>query len=181
MDFKARFPLFSAYPTNLLETGRFVFPFDSPAVYLLKEIDAPDRSVIFLRFGNRFSADESKAFGYLTEAPPNCPMRRAFEFGEITWQDYWYSREWLIQLEMPFPDLGSMVPAKYIHPSEMDYRSKEYIDLYNHESPLMRHHEFLNNDRLYAKARKEPQYAKLEKEYQAFMLQYGRYLQKKAA
>lgn len=181
MDFKARNPLFSAFPTKVLDMERFPFPFDNPIGYMLTEVDAPDHSAIFLRFGSQFSADESKAFSYLTETPPDCPMRKAFEYGDITWEDFWYSRDCLIQLEMPFPDLGPMVPARYIRPHEMDFRSKKYIEDVNHESPLMRHHYFLNNARIWARIKTEPQADLLERKYQDFILKYGQFLGKKAA
>lgn len=62
-------------------------------------------------------------------------MRRKFEFGEITWQEFWHHRAWLIEHQHElFNDSAAYVC--YIHPSQMVPRKKFYFERYNHLSPM---------------------------------------------
>lgn len=72
---------------------------------------------------------------HLIEAPDNCPMRRKFEFGEITWQEFWQHRGWLIEYHYE-SDLDGGAHVCYVHPSQMVERKKFYVRNFNHDSPM---------------------------------------------
>lgn len=135
MTYKSRNPHIKYWPNSMLETFCAPFPFDEPAELRLFEIDAPDFSTQFLGTGFDANEKEDLFIGYLIEEPVDCPMRRKFEFGEITWLEFWYHHGWVIEYQVEFHIGGARV--RYVHPSEMVKNNTFYFTQYNHLSPML--------------------------------------------
>ena len=58
----------------------------------------------FLALSGGMSSCERYGLAFLTLAPIDCPMRNAFEIGDIDWDDYWESRVILIRGEFSVYD-----------------------------------------------------------------------------
>lgn len=135
MDFKSRNPHIDYWRDSMLETMHSPFPFDAPMQVPLFQIDAPDQSTQFLGLPFDMCENEELMVTYLVEAPSDCPMRQEFECGELTWQEFWQHRGWLIEYKYEFHiDGGAFV--RYVHPSHMIEREKHYMIECNNISPM---------------------------------------------
>jgi hypothetical protein len=64
-------------------------------------------------------------------------MRSAFEAGEVSMEDFWDHRGWLIRMETSV--MGDDDPRmQYIHPSQMDSNSRMHLQSYGDQSPYYR-------------------------------------------
>lgn len=80
---------------------------------LATDINAQIKILIF----SKLKEDNGLVTYYGIEAPRNCPMREAFEWGEIEWEDFWTHKDVLYEITMPFnPGLTVGRPIK---PSEL--------------------------------------------------------------
>ena len=80
-------------------------PYDRSGSAALFEIDSPDGLTQFLV---SVTGDDFRDSGwpeyftfYGIEAPRTCKMRHGFEWGEISWRDYWTHKEWLLHMRSP--------------------------------------------------------------------------------
>ena len=83
----------------------------------LMELDSPDESTTFLLIFSKLNEDNGLVTYYGIEAPRNCPLREAFEWGEIEWEDYWTHKDVLYEVTMSF-NPGPAV-GRPIKPSEL--------------------------------------------------------------
>lgn len=134
MDFKARNPNFSYWSNLKLSCP---FPYEDGGLGV-SQFDAPDNSTKFLSLAIIMSEDEASAKIYLIEAPLGCPMRREFEFGELTWLEFWHHKNWLIELRISMKiGEGDSGHVRYIHPSQMCTQVKEDLLWKNNISPMV--------------------------------------------
>lgn len=180
MDFKERNPNLFYWPDSSLNGGRFAFPFNSFTRVLISEYDAPDFSTQFLALsGNAYEDAELNLHLtlYMIETPKNCKMRHAFKVGDISWEDFWFHRSWLIELQTDsLYEKGAK--ARYISPFHMDSEAKDTIREYNDQSPLQMKHDVLCR----VASGWDPK-SKLEaqKELNQLIANYGQHLVLKAA
>lgn len=135
MDYKQRNPNIKYWPNSESNPICAPFPYDEPARVHIFELDAPDFSTQFLGLPFHISENEELFITCLIEAPETCPMRRKYEFGDITWEEFWQHRGWLIEYQYEFRANGG-AHVRYIHPSEMVERKRSYLTNFNHESPM---------------------------------------------
>ncbi len=72
---------------------------------------------------------------YLTPAPLECPMRQAFEIGDVTWSEYWGSRPRLIFWKNSFLN-ESFVSTEYVSTRELCGWAQENINQWESTSPF---------------------------------------------
>jgi hypothetical protein len=137
MDYKSRYPKLSGWTNKHLDTLRHPMPYVGPCIAEITELDAPDESTVFLAFFGDFVLDIETIVWYLVEAPPGDVMRSAFEAGEVSMEDFWDHRGWLIRMETSV--MGQDDPwMQYIHPSQMDLNSRAHLQSYRDQSPYYR-------------------------------------------
>ncbi len=134
MDFKARNPILPRWTYDQLNSLRHPMPYLMPYFGDVIELDAPDRSTIFLAFRGRCDFDEVMIVNYLIEARPDDVMRRAYEAGDINMEDFWDHRGWLIRMETRLVDYDDP-PIQYVHPSQMDRESRAKLQSFGDLSP----------------------------------------------
>jgi hypothetical protein len=110
-------------------------PYDICGIGALFELDAPDNSTVFLLLMDHYNEDAGHADLYAIEAPQECPMRKAFEWGELTWEEFWTHKDHLLLISVP---LGyGIVHTRIVRPSEMSpqmkFRLKRLENLYPYE------------------------------------------------
>ncbi len=134
MDYKSRNLILPRWSCDHVDTMRNPMPYARSCLTDIMELDAPDRSTTFLVFYGHGLLDEEITFWYLVEAPRDCIMRRAFETGEISMEDFWDHKGWLIQMETILMATSDPV-IKYIHPTQMDAASRANLQSLNGRSP----------------------------------------------
>lgn len=179
MDFKSRNPKISNFTFQLGER-RWPFPFDDYPFHDIFEIDSPDRESVLFGLGPTLMPDETFVVSYLTESLAGCPMRRAFEFGEITWTDYWLSRPWLLRVDLTFPNSEPKGNSRYISPREMDAQTLAALHEIDDRHPLLYKEELLKGFVEVSRVFSSPDKEQLEKNYRDFVSQYAPYLKKAA-
>jgi hypothetical protein len=137
MDYKSRNPTLRHWSYEHLNTLRNPMPYIGPSIADIIELDAPDRSTVFLAFFGIYSLDEEIVTRYLVEAPPGDVMRSAFEAGDVSMEDFWDHRGWLIRMETKILDCEDSV-MQYIHPAQMDSESRASLQRYGDQSPYER-------------------------------------------
>ena len=184
MDFKTRNPNLTIWTSAALNSVRSPFPFDghtSGETSLIAEVNAPDNSAIFLIYFSHGYEDENYdlvSTSYMIETSQDCVMRKAFEVGDITWQDFWYHKGWLIELTSRLSQ--STAKTRYIHPNDMHPDAKQFLEHCGSTSPLMFKHEvlfFLAKQELRKLKTPGPDQQNLDN----FLLEYGVYLERNAA
>ena len=103
------------YQQRLLR--RIPEPYDATVGPILCELDSPDLSTKFLLIFDKLNEENGLVTYYGIEAPRNCPMREAFEWGEMEWEDYWTHKDVLYEVTMSF-NPGPAV-ARPITPSDL--------------------------------------------------------------
>jgi hypothetical protein len=145
-------------------------PYDVRTCAGLFEIDSPDLSTVIL-LENGFICDDGESMIlYAIEASRECPMRRAFEWGEITWHDYWSHKGWLFRIKFPFNP--GPVTSTYIAPSQMDVDTLKRMKGLEGRYPYglkLQQLELRCQSRSIEKNNRE----RAEREYQKFMVKYG--------
>lgn len=117
MAFRDRNPNISLSYLTALEFKKQC-PYDLPEVGLMLFV-SPDDHTTFLASPGDFDDETGQSCLYLAEANPDCPMREAFEYGEISWSDYWDSRDGIIESHWSFPD-DQAISAAYVSPQAID-------------------------------------------------------------
>jgi hypothetical protein len=143
MDYKTRYPNIPRWSDEHLNTMRHPMPYTGPCITEIMELEAPDHSAVFLAFFGRCCIDEEMIVWYLVEAPPGDLMRNAFEAGDVTMEDFWDHRGWLIRMETKVMSCEDPV-MQYIHPAQMDSESRANLQSYGDQSPYERLIEKLN-------------------------------------
>ena len=77
-------------------------PYDYLMIGASYELDTPDRSTTFLLLFGGFDENTFHTTFYGLEAPITCPMRQAFERGEISWEDFWTREGEIYRFLVPF-------------------------------------------------------------------------------
>lgn len=98
------------------------------------QLEAPDRSTSFLTCFDTCTEDLSLAHYYAIEAPRHCPVRQAFEVGDITWLDFWAHKGWLLRIEVP---RAADCSSKYIAFSDLDALTLKFFKKYGSTGPLL--------------------------------------------
>lgn len=112
-------------------------PYIHPGFGHVTELDAPDKSAVFLTIGTCSNIDEEILVRYLLEAPPGYPMREAFENGEISIEDFADHRGWLIRLQKKILSPEDFV-ATYIHPTQIDPRVRRFYRRFESVGPYQK-------------------------------------------
>ena len=115
-------------------------PWDRFTGAILTELDTPDGSSTFLFILGSFAEDEGLLTFYGIEAPRQCLMREAFEWGEVTWDEYWTHRDSVCRVVLPFS--SGQINASMISPTSIDFTTqRRFQNLGNHfPSELKRLH-----------------------------------------
>ena len=153
-------------------------PYDRALGPQLSELDSPDGSTTFLLIFGELNEDNGLVTYYGIEAPRNCPMREAFEWGEIEWEDYWTHKDVLYEVTMSFnpgPAVGRPItpvdlPANVIR-TFRKYGSTFPYELKRRALALSLRIATLQNTNI-----EEPQ-----QEYNDFMTRFGHRFKNKAA
>lgn len=182
MDFRSRNPNISRWTASCITDARYEFPFNGPQYEPVRQYTAPDGVTTFLAiYGDGVESEDFVLSNtwYLIEAAKDCPMRRAFEFGEISWEDFWFHRGWLIELTMP-NIMVSDANVRYVRPTDMSLRAREAIREYNQQSPLQLKYEALFHHEAFD-FKMHGKRTHLYKELQDLIKDYGAFIQLKAA
>ena len=153
-------------------------PYDTTAVPVREYLDKSGANR-FLGLNGGMSRCEQFGLEFLTPAPIDCPMRDAFETGEISWSDYWDSREMLISLEYSIFD-ESYVSTKFCTPRDYSQMARMHLDATWNKCPLeIKHAVHINKIECDKLMRRDS--SKSEADYEAFMKVYERRMKKRAA
>ena len=157
---------------------RFPEPYDVLTACTLSELDAPDGSTTFLTMFDHFDEDTGLIRYYGIEAPVGCSMREAFEWGELTWDEYWTHKDVIYEIIKPFEP--GPVSSRIIAPGELSQKAKNRFKSLGERFPfeLKRRHLELGVE--YAIIDPDER-AEAQREYDAFMAKYGHRFAKRAA
>ncbi len=153
-------------------------PYDTTAVPVEEYLDrSGDKR--FLALNGGMSRCERYGLAFLTPAPIDCPMRDAFETGEISWSEYWDSREILISWEYSMFE-ESYVSTKLCTARDYSQMARFHLDSKWRKSPLeIKYAVHINKIECDKFMRRDS--SKSEADYQAFMRVYERRMKKRAA
>ena len=178
MDYKTRNPGPVTWSDDPFRSTTSPEPHNQPYPGWLEEIRCDQDETFFLMHQSSFDESTGIAHKLLIEASHSCPMRKAFEWGAISWLDYWSHKGWLLHLERPFD--GGSTRGRYITPHEVDDFSRKLWTKYGNKGPYLLKEEQLRLGWEYA--RPGTQDARdAEREYTAFMMRHGHRFAKKAA
>ena len=157
-------------------------PHDQSGAASLFEMDAPDGSTQFLVSVTGDDFQESGCPEYFTfygiEAPRTCKMRHAFEWGEISWRDYWTHKGWLLHMRTPFN--GGPMESAYVSTTNLSKHFCADLDYFGHKGPYEFKREQLELSCIPSPFRpKDLPHA--EREYQEFMMRHGHKFGRRAA
>lgn len=141
MDYKTRFPNLPRWTDNVFDSLNNPIPFIDPGFGRIIELQAPDNSTCFLGIGSTYLAgsgegDEGLIY-YLLEAPRNCPMRKAFELGKISYDDFIGHRGWLIRLQTKVMSKEDPI-VTYIHPQQLSEGVGSFFKQFEPINPYQR-------------------------------------------
>ena len=153
-------------------------PYDCLSPACLHEIVAPDGVTVFLINLSMEDLDADPGVYYGIEAPRNCPMRQAFEWGEISWPDYWAHKGWLLKIEIPWNP--GILKTSYITADQMDITTQNELKNYKGRYPYELKRQVLELRCSLAKAG-TPESTVAEREYRQFMTMYAHRFAKLAA
>ena len=157
-------------------------PYDQAGAGSLFEIDAPDGSTTFLMSvtGDAFQGDGWPEFFtyYGIEAPKGCKVRKAFEWGEISWREFWTHKGWLLHMRLPFN--GGPMDSSYVSTTNLSKYFQAALDDFGYKCP----YEF-KREQLELGCIPFPFHPvdipRAEREYQQFMMRHGHKFSKGAA
>jgi hypothetical protein len=153
-------------------------PWDLNGITTLFELDTPDNLTTLLLMWADFDESAYHFTYYGIEAPQHCPMRKAFECGDITWDEFWTHQDRLVKLAFPFNP--GAVQAEFIGLDQINLRTQHFFQKYNDQSPY-------EMKRYTLKARYETATnrgidpIKAYQDYLEFMARHGDKLKKSAA
>ena len=153
-------------------------PYKDTVGPILMELDSPDTTTSFLLIFSKFNEDNGLVTYSGIEAPRNCPMREAFEWGEMEWEDYWTHKGVLYEITMPFnpgPTVG-----RPINPSELPQDTINWFRQLGNDYPyeLMRRALALS---LRIAIKQNTDIENNQHAYDDFMKRFGHRFKKKAA
>ncbi len=153
-------------------------PYKDTVGPILMELDSPDTTTSFLLIFSKFNEDNGLVTYSGIEAPRNCPMRAAFEWGEMEWEDYWTHKGVLYEITMPFnpgPTVG-----RPINPSELPQDTINWFRQLGNDYPyeLMRRALALS---LRIAIKQNTDIENNQHAYDDFMKRFGHRFKKKAA
>lgn len=108
-------------------------PYDRLNKGALQETDSPDNSAVFLVAIAGLDETHGEFTMYGIEAPRGCPMREAFEWGEISWIDFWSHRNWLLEITVPLQS-GDAV-SKYISVEDINPETRARFEVLGQRGP----------------------------------------------
>jgi hypothetical protein len=117
MDFKSRHPVAPIWDREMTQLS-WPEPYDNPSIWSLYTITPNDGSGTFLVYRHSLPDVECTASGYAIEAPLDCPVRQAFETGEMSWMDYWHHKDWLLYVTIPLMSRDP-ITTRYISPRDI--------------------------------------------------------------
>ncbi len=171
MDFNARNSVAPKWTRDQFECARRPEPYDRNHRGILQEIDSPDKSAIFLFVIGGLDEEHGEFTLYAIEAPVLCPMREAFEWGEISWVDFWSHKSWLIQVNVPFG--GGEPISKYISWSQVNLETRSRFEFLGNRGPYLLKLQQLELSWEYSSWDGTDPVA-AEREYREFMIRHGR-------
>ena len=178
MDYKSRNPGNLIWTDRPFNTVGEPEPHDQIYPGFLSEIICERDGTVFLMHYSGLDEANGTSYQLLIEAPRSCHMRQAFEWGDISWLDYWSHKGWLIHFATRFG--GGPAHGFYIAPSEIDDFSRKLWTEYDHKGPYLHKEEQLRLGWEYA--RPGTQDARdAERVYTAFMQRHGHRFVKRAA
>ena len=113
------------------------------------------------------------------EAPRSCPKRQEFEWGEISWLEFWSHKGWLIHFERPF-GVRVPTPGRYVTAADLDDRTMKLWQDLGHKGPYHLKLEQLELACDYATPG-SAKAQKAERTYREFMIRHGHRFEKRAA
>ena len=134
-DFKSRNGVAPTWTRDQFRCSRRPEPYDCIHEGVLEEYDSPDKSAVFLVIVGGFDEDYGEFTLYGIEAPGRCPMREAFEWGEISWADFWSHKNWLIQINVPL-SFGNPI-TKYISFTQVNLETRSRFEFLSHRGPYL--------------------------------------------
>ena len=178
MDFKSRYPVPLTWTCDEFGEATRPAPYDCLSHASLSEILARDGVTTFLLMVSIHDIDADPAIYYGIDAPRNCPMRQAFEWGKISWADYWAHKGWLLKIECPWNP--GILKTSYITPDQMDITTHRDLQQLEGQYPYDVKRRILELGCDLAKSGTREATA-AEREYRQFMTMYGHHFAKLAA
>ena len=173
MDFKTRHEIAPQWSYQEFRNTKNPEPHDQFAVANVRELETSDLEIVLLMYLSHFKEQDGLLIFYCIEAPRTCPMREAFEWGNISWTDYWNHKPWLIEITYK---LGGHAPtSRYITPSEIVEKTVRSFDRLGHRGPYILKYEQLKGVFKYSDWITE----KSIKDYKEFILRHGERLRVK--
>jgi hypothetical protein len=153
-------------------------PYDFLIIGTSYELDAPDKSTVFLLLFAGWDETTGDTTFYGLEAPVTCPMRQAFEQGEISWEDFWTREGQIYRFLVPFnpgPLRIDVIPTSQVNKTARDAFS------YGTYSPYdIKHDRLRSSWEILPDAWKKKK-AAAERSYKAYLARCGHRLTKKHA
>ena len=178
MDYKSRHHVPLNWTYDDFEQKTHPAPYDCSSAACFFEIVSPDGLTTFLLNLSIHELDADPAIFYGIEAARNCPMRKAFEWGEISWPDYWSHKGWLLKIECPWNP--GLLKTSYITPDQMDQTTHDELERLKGRSPYDLKRRILELGCDLEKAGTH-EAVTAEREYRQFMTMYGHRFAKLAA
>ena len=172
-DYKSRNPVAPTWTHEAFSSWRTPEPYDVLTGADAFETDTPDLSAVLLMKVESTSFENNSIIFLAIEAPPHSPVRRAFEWGELSWFDFWSHKDWLLRINLPIE--GSTVTSRYITPAEMQDHSPDAFKHLDGKFPFGLKKEQLElrcEDIFLTKLTKKKREL-AEADYQKFMAKYG--------
>ncbi len=182
MDYREQNPIIATWSGKSISECANACPVDDPFVGGVLEFIAPDCVTRFIGIwgGGKESEDFTlSALRYLIESPLDCPMRKSFVNGEISWEDYWHHKGWLIELVKP-NILADFAYVRYVHPSQMSDKAKEYLARHNDKCPISLKHKAICILATW-EYRSGTKHGPMQKKLESFEKVYGQFIQRKTA
>jgi hypothetical protein len=142
MDYKQTHPEPPVWDSNAFYPQCALNAYGEGDVSGLFEVYAPDRSVRFLGIHGLFDESAGLFYFFGIDSPQTSPERQAFEWGKMSWIDFWFHKPWLLRMVVPL-NPGQVVTS-YINPSDMPKRLIEAFHWYGNRGPyIMRRDQLL--------------------------------------
>jgi hypothetical protein len=172
-DYKARNPVAPTWTYKAFTSWRTPEPFDVPTAAGAFETDMPDRSAVLFMKVDSIGPENDSMILFGIEAPPHSPFRIAFEWGEISWLDFWSHKDWLLRIKVPL-DRGP-VTSRYITPAEMHGHSPKAFKHLDGKFPfgLKKQQLELRCEDIFLTKLTKKKRELAEADYQKFMAKYG--------
>ena len=178
MTYRSKKPIPLTWTYDAFGKGSSPCPYDCFSPACLEELIAQDGVTVFLTKLSIHDLDADPAIYYGIEAPRSCPVRQSFEWGEISWADYWAHTGWLLKIEVPWNP--GILKTSYITPDQIDATTHNDFKILGRRSPYDLKRQVLELRCDLAKAG-TGEAVTAEREYRQFMTMYGHRFAKLAA